>query len=66
MKITERVHNAIAGYEATSSEPVELVRLQEFLQRMKAAGVAKIKEYNLPPPDTLGRTMVEREQTKVT
>ncbi|MCI0427241.1 MAG: hypothetical protein L0Z46_04415 [Nitrospiraceae bacterium] len=41
MKITERVHNALAGFEATSPEPAELVRLQEFLQRMKDAGVAK-------------------------
>ena len=61
MKITERVHNALAGFEATSPEPAELVRLQEFLQRMKNAGVAKTMEYNLPPPDTLGRAMVGKE-----
>jgi hypothetical protein len=65
-KRTERGSNAIVGYEATSSDPAELVRLQEFLQRMKDSGVAKTREYNLPPPDTLGRTMVEKEQNKVT
>ena len=65
MSINERIQKSIAEYEATRSDSTELIRLQEFLQRMKDAGVAKTREYNLPPPDTLGRTMVEKEKLKV-
>lgn len=64
MKISERVSNALASFEATTSAPAELVRLQEFLQEMRTAGVAKTMEYNLPPPDTLGRSMVERDKSR--
>jgi len=37
----------------------ELTRLQQFLLEMKAAGVAKVREYDLPRPDTIGRALVE-------
>lgn len=66
MQVTERVKKALADYPAASSDPEELARLQEFLQQMKDAGVAKTREYDLPQPNTLGRALVERERIKAT
>ena len=60
MPITDRVEKALIEHQAKCPDTEELARLQEFLQRMKAAGVAKIREYDLPQPDTLGRALVER------
>lgn len=34
----------------------ELVRLQQFLNEMKLAGVVKTREYDLPQPDTVGHS----------
>jgi|CXWL01.1.fsa_nt_gi hypothetical protein len=59
MHIADRLIEAIETHKAAASDPEELVRLQEFLCRMVAAGVAKTREYDLPQPDTLGRTTVE-------
>ncbi len=61
MQVTERVKKTLAEHQETGPDVRELARLQKFLRQMKAAGVAKTKEYDLPQPDTLGRAwMVER------
>ena len=64
MKIADRVSEAIAARKIEASHPDELVRLQEFLSKMIAEGVAKTREYDLPQPDTLGRTALENFQHK--
>ena len=60
MQVDERVKKALAEYPRASQDRGELARLQEFFQRMKDAGVARTREYDLPLPDTLGRAMVAR------
>ena len=62
MQVIERVKKTLTEYPDISSKPEELARLQEFLQRMKAAGVARTREYDLPLPDTLGHALVQRER----
>jgi hypothetical protein len=57
MQVDERVKKALAEFPPTSQDQTELARLQEFLQRMKDAGVARTREYDLPQPDTLGRSL---------
>lgn len=64
MKIADRMIEAIEAHKAGASDADELVRLQDFLCRMVAAGVAKTREYDLPQPDTLGRTTVGEFQHK--
>lgn len=58
--VVDGVRDLLGGFSKTSPDPSELERLQNFLQRMKEAGVAKTREYNIPRPDTLGRAFVER------
>jgi hypothetical protein len=60
MPVVEQLKRAIASYPTTCREPEELARLGEFLQRMKDAGIARTREYDLPQPDTLGRAMYAR------
>ena len=62
MQVNERVKKVLAQYPATSQDQGELARLLEFFQRMKDAGVARTRQYDLPQPDTLGRTLVAREK----
>lgn len=58
MQVIEQVKKAVAEYPVASKDQGELARLQEFFQRMKDAGVARTREYDLPQPDTLGRALV--------
>lgn len=64
MIIADRVAAVITDHRQTQSHAEELVRLQEFLCRMKEAGVAKTREYDLPQPDTVGRSGVEKFQNR--
>jgi len=57
--VTDRVKKALANSPELSSKPDELSRLEEFLKKMREAGIAKTQKYDLPLPDTLGRTFVE-------
>jgi hypothetical protein len=57
MPITEDLERNLAEFPALTPNPEELARLQEFLLRMKNAGIAKTQEYNIPRPDTIGRTL---------
>ena len=60
MQVIERVKKAVTEYPVSSKNQEELARLQEFLQRMKDAGIARTREYDLPQPDTLGRALVAK------
>jgi len=59
MAIVEDLKKAVAKFPAGTRDPEELVRLQRFFREMKDAGVARTREYNLPPPDTIGRSMLQ-------
>lgn len=56
MSIANDVASTVAHYEKATPNP-ELARLQEFLLKMKAEGIAKPKVYDIAPPDTIGRTI---------
>ena len=62
MDVTDRVKKALTDYPEHSTKLDELSRLEDFLKKMKEAGVAKTREYDLPLPDTLGRAFVESMQ----
>ncbi len=55
MSITKRVEDVLDQVPAMAREP-ELARLRAFFEEMKEAGVARTPEYDLPLPDTLGRS----------
>jgi hypothetical protein len=59
MQVVEQLEKALREYPANTRDPEGLARLRDFLQRMKEAGVARTREYDLPQPDTLGRALVE-------
>jgi hypothetical protein len=60
MKIDERVKTTLEGFPKSSRDDGELTRLQNFLQQMKDAGIARTREYDLPQPDTLSRPLITR------
>ena len=62
MAIDERIQKALSDFAAVTKDNDELVRLQEFYQRMKDAGLVKAREYDLPQPDTLGRATFIRSK----
>jgi hypothetical protein len=62
MDVTDRVKRALADFPEHSPKQDELSRLEDFLKKMKEAGIAKTREYDLPLPDTLGRAFVESMQ----
>lgn len=62
MEVAERIKKALDDHQKAPTDPEELARLQEFFQRMKEAGIAKIRDYDLPLPDTIGRALVENEK----
>jgi len=62
MTITDRITSVITEYPSSKKNQDELLQLQEFFRQMKEAGIAVSQEYNLPPPDTLGRVLVERHR----
>lgn len=55
MLIIEELKKALDRFPQVTPDPEELARLQRFLAEMKAAGIAKTREYDLPQPDTIGR-----------
>ena len=64
MQVTDRLQRVLTAFPAKSTDAMELARLQEFLQRMKEAGIARTRDYDLPQPDTLGRALVERKRAR--
>jgi hypothetical protein len=59
MAIVDELTNTLANFPRSTRDPEELARLQHFLAEMKDAGVAKTREYDLPRPDTIGRSVVD-------
>lgn len=59
MSVVGRINELGSTFAAGSADPAELQRLRAFLEQMKAAGVARVRSYDLPQPDTIGRE-VER------
>ncbi len=59
MAIVEEVKKAAASFPAGTPDPDELVRLQRFFREMKDAGIARTREYDLPQPDTIGRSTLQ-------
>jgi len=57
MQLVDQLKKTLKDCPVVSSDLEELARLQQFLQRMKDAGVARTREYDLPLPDTIGRTL---------
>jgi hypothetical protein len=57
MQITQEVERLLATFDSSTPNFEELARLKEFLRSMKDAGIAKTREFNLPLPDTLGKTL---------
>jgi hypothetical protein len=53
MSLVDRLTSVISAGPMETKNP-GLDQLQDFLTKMKEAGVAKIAEYDLPLPDTLG------------
>lgn len=60
MKTTEQLKKVLSDYPASNPDAKELTRLSEFFKTMKTKGIARTKEYDIPQPDTIGRTIVER------
>ena len=58
--IIDRVQEAVAAFEVRTPDPEELHRLRSFYDRMKRAGIATTREYDLPQLDTIGRTAFAR------
>jgi len=56
MALLEDLERVLANFPGIKQKEAEFVRLQEFLAEMKAAGIAKTREYDLPQPDTIGRS----------
>lgn len=59
MAIVETLKQVVARFPSVSANREELERLQRFFDEAKRAGVVKIREYDLPLPDTIGRTAVQ-------
>lgn len=60
--VVDRVQGAAAAFEAQTLDPEELHRLRSFYDRMKRAGIATTREYDLPQLDTIGRSILRKRQ----
>jgi len=56
MGTVEDLKKALESFPRATQDAEELVRLQQFLNEMKTAGIAKTREYDLPQPDTVGQS----------
>ncbi len=59
MPIVDDLTKVLANLPTEMPDAQELMRLQRFLTDMKEAGVAKTRDYDLPRPDTIGRSATE-------
>jgi len=58
MAIVDDLKKTLAEFPSVTPDAGDLARLQQFFERMKALGVAKTREYDIPRPDTIGRALV--------
>jgi hypothetical protein len=59
MPTVEELRKVLSSFPAETRNAEELARLQTFFAEMKSAGIAKTREYDLPRPDTIGRSLGE-------
>jgi hypothetical protein len=64
VRTVDDLRNVLAGFPTASPDPVELERLRAFFERMKLAGIATTRPYDLPPLDTIGRGFVASHSSK--
>ena len=62
MPILDDLQKTLAKFPSRSPDPKELTRLQSFFAAMKEAGIAKTRRYDLPRPDTIGRSLAENRR----
>lgn len=55
MAIVDDLRKVLDDFPQQHLEKARLAELRAFLDEMKAAGIAKTREYDLPRPDTVGR-----------
>lgn len=59
MAIVDEVRDVLRDFPARAVDAQELEELRAFLDEMKAAGIAKTREYDLPRADTVGRDLTD-------
>ena len=60
MKISERLQNVLREEGEKLSHSPEFIELQEFYSDMKSKNLVVKSQYNLPPLDTIGRTIYHK------
>ena len=55
MKLSESLEDLLAQHGAQRAQDSEYRHLRELYDRLKSEGRVKQPEYELPPPDTIGR-----------
>ena len=58
MSIVDDLRHTLTDFAPSPGKLEELKRLSQFYERMKQEGVAKTREYALPPLDTIGRRAI--------
>ena len=57
MPVAKKVSATIPTFKTKPENARELERLRDFMERMKAEGIATTRGYDIPRPDTLGRSI---------
>ena len=62
MTIEKKMKEVLAQPNPSGPDNPEFQRLREFYEQKKKEGVVKKQEYDLPPLDTIGRSLYNRYQ----
>ena len=62
MSIDKKVVSLAEAFREARADDKELRRLEEFLMRMREAGIASQRRYDLPQLDTVGRHLVAQSE----
>jgi hypothetical protein len=60
MSISEKLKDVLREEGQKFEDNLDFVKLQEFYVEMKNKGLVRKQEYNLPPLDTIGRSIYHR------
>ena len=60
MTIEKKMEEVLAQPNSHGPDNPEFQRLREFYEQKKREGVVRRQEYDLPPLDTIGRTLYTR------
>lgn len=55
MSVVDDIQKLLSTFKPDQGRAEELKRLGDFLNHMKAEGIATTREYDLPQLDTIGR-----------